>query len=116
MKEPYSFFCPSMAAAALSSEAGDVGSASQRLRDSFFVTLAGAPGRESRWNFGGTLQANSSLAFRGFGSRLHQLVVDELIWIGLKTEITAKRTIQGEDHEDDQAHEKCQENDLNFVQ
>ena len=47
MKEPCSFFCPSMGAVALSSEAGDVGSTSQRLRDSFFVTSAGAPGRES---------------------------------------------------------------------
>ena len=44
------------------------------------------------------------------------MVVDELIWIGLKTEVTAKWTIQGEDDENDQADEDCQQDDLNSLQ
>ena len=60
----------------------------------------------------------SRLAVSGsmLGSRLHQLVVDKLIWIGLETEVAAKRTVQGEDYENDQADKDGQHNDLNSLQ
>ena len=50
------------------------------------------------------------------GSRLHQLIEDELIWIGSDAEFAAKRTVQGEDHENEQPDKDGQQDDLDPLQ
>ena len=46
---------------------------------------------------------------------LHQLIVDELVGIRLKSEIAAKRTIQGKDYKNDQPDEESQQDYLNSL-
>ena len=48
--------------------------------------------------------------------RLHQLIVDELIWIGSKAETAAKGTVQGEDHENEQPDKDGQQDNLDPLQ
>jgi len=50
------------------------------------------------------------------GSRLHQLIVDELVWIGSNAEFAAKRTVQSEDHENQQPDKDGQQDDLDPLQ
>ena len=47
--------------------------------------------------------------------RFHQLIVDELICVRLKTKIAAEWTIQGEDDENDHPDEKRQQDYLNSL-
>src|SRR6185503_16285497 len=48
--------------------------------------------------------------------KCHQLVVDELIRFRTDSEIAPERAVEGEDHENDQSHERGEENDQNCVQ
>jgi hypothetical protein len=50
------------------------------------------------------------------GSRLHQLIVDKLVWIGSDAEFAAERTVQGEDHENEQPDKDGLQDDLDPLQ
>ena len=46
---------------------------------------------------------------------LHELVVDQLVWIGANPQIAAEGTVQSEGHEDYKSYEDRQKEHLNYL-